>query len=461
MPRRVLLRPRLALAVVLALGAAPAACAPGETGPGGDPTGDVVGPFGAPAGADLEVYVFDGGYGAEYTDTVVDLYHRGLPGSRVDVSAVQEIATQLQPRFVAGNPPDLVDNSGRPLEVTTLADAGQLTDLAPLLAAPSFDDPAVTVGETLVDGVVQAGTHDGTLLELRYVNTAYGLWYSRSLFDRHGWTVPTTWDELLALGEQAKAEGIALLAYPGQAMSYLADVFVALVGKQAGLGALEALDNLEPGAWRAPAVVAAFDALAGLRTRGLVLDGCEGLDHTQAQTAFVRGEALFYPAGSWLENEMRHVTPAGFEMAIAPVPLLDDDAALDAAALTVVPGEPFVVPARAANPAGAMEFLRAMLSREAAADFTRRTGVPTVVRGTTGDADLPALRTVTEAIDAGAQPQLRAWFRTWYEPLRTQVFATLGDVLAGRVTAQEAATTLQETADDVAADDAITKHTRR
>ncbi len=44
--------------------------------------------------------------------------------------------------------------------------------------------------------------------------------------------------------------------------SYPADVFVALVGMQGGIDALQALDNLNPGAWQAPEVLAAFSALA-------------------------------------------------------------------------------------------------------------------------------------------------------------------------------------------------------
>ncbi|GAB2455887.1 N-acetylglucosamine/diacetylchitobiose ABC transporter substrate-binding protein [Xylanimonas ulmi] len=469
MPPRIVASPRAAvgtlwLSLTVSAVVAAVVAAAGCTGPAGDPAAspDAVGPLGAPARASVEVYLFDGAYGSAYLDTAVDLYHRALPGSPVEVKPVHDVATQLQPRFVAGDPPDLVDNSGRPLDLATLADAGQLTDLAPLLAAPSFDDPDVTVGQTLADGVASAGSVDGRVLALRYVTTAYGLWYSQALFDRHGWEAPTTWDGLLALGDRARARGVALLVYPGQAMGYVADVFVALVGKQAGVDALRALDNLEPNAWRNPAVVAAFAALAELGDRGLVLAGSEALTHTEAQTELLRGQALFYPAGSWLTSETRATLPAGFDLAIAPVPALDPStAALDAATVAVAPSEEFVVPTRAKNPAGAQELLRAMLSREAAAQFSRLTGAPTVVRGALDGVEVsPVLRRVLDAIDAGGEPELRAWFRVWYEGLRAQWLTTLGDVLAGRTGAREAAATMQAAADDVASDASVTKHMR-
>lgn len=456
--RRLLAVGGLAVSAMLTL----AACSAGAAGDDPSDSAEGVGAFGAPANQPLEVYVFDGGYGAEYTDKVVELYNKTIPGSEVEVNAVQEIATQLQPRFVSGNAPDLIDNSGTGIEIATLIDGGQLLDLTELLEAPSYDDPNVTVGETLTDGVVQSGTYEGKLLELRFVNTAYGLWYSQSLFEEHGWELPTTWNDFIALGEEAKAEGLALFAYPGQVPSYVADVLVAHIGKQGGIEALKALDNLEAGAWESDVVVDAFAALAELNEKDLILEGSEALSHTEAQTEFVLGKALFYPTGSWLENEMKGITPEGFDMAIAPVPLLDEStAALDYAALQVVPGEPFIVPSEGKNPKGALEYLRSMLSKESAAQFSKLTGAPTVVKGSLEGVEVTsALQTVTEAIEAGGNPDLRVMFRGWYEEIRTQWFTTLGDVLAGRATPEEAAATMQAVADKVAADDSVTKYTR-
>lgn len=259
-------------------------------------------PFGAPADEPLEVYLFDGGYGTEYAQGFVDVYNRTLPGSEVEVKATQEISTQLQPRFVAGDPPDVIDNSGQPVDGKTLLEDGQLYDLQVLLDAPSLDDPSMTVADTLTDGVVEAGSFGGQFVQLPYVNTVMGMWYSASLFEERGWEVPTTWEDFIALGEEVKEEGISLFAYPGQAPSYAATFWMALAIKEGGEELMLNIDNLQPDAWRDPAVEGAFEAMVELSDKGLILEGSEALSHTEAQTEFVLGKALFYPCGSWLEE---------------------------------------------------------------------------------------------------------------------------------------------------------------
>lgn len=55
------------------------------------------------------------------------------------------------------------------------------------------DDPALTVGETLIDGVAQKGRFGGEeVWTLNYAYSAFGLWYSEELLERHGWSPPVT-----------------------------------------------------------------------------------------------------------------------------------------------------------------------------------------------------------------------------------------------------------------------------
>ena len=67
---------------------------------------------------------------------VNEMYNQLYP----DATSVHRHATaqeQFQPRFVAGDPPDVMDNSGAGnLEIAALVAEGQLADLADLMAAP-------------------------------------------------------------------------------------------------------------------------------------------------------------------------------------------------------------------------------------------------------------------------------------------------------------------------------------
>ena len=69
--------------------------------------------------------------------------NRSTRARRVEVSPSTQIATELQPRFVGGNPPDLVDNSGaQAIGFNTILD--QLEDLTDVIDAPNLegvDDP--------------------------------------------------------------------------------------------------------------------------------------------------------------------------------------------------------------------------------------------------------------------------------------------------------------------------------
>src|SRR5436189_206882 len=79
-----------------------------------------------------------------------------------------------------------------------LAGAGQLADLAPLLDAPSLDNPDKTVRDTILSDAIPVGTYDGKVLVLNYVLSTYGVWYSQSTFAKHGWKMPTEWSEFLS-----------------------------------------------------------------------------------------------------------------------------------------------------------------------------------------------------------------------------------------------------------------------
>jgi len=105
-------------------------------------------------------------------------------GSTVKVSPTTKIATELQPRFVGGNPPDLIDNSGADaIGFSTILE--QLEDLKDVLDANSLE--GTPIRDTLFGGVEEPGTYDGKLAALNYVLTVYAVWYSASLFEQNAY----------------------------------------------------------------------------------------------------------------------------------------------------------------------------------------------------------------------------------------------------------------------------------
>src|SRR5687768_8341130 len=184
-------------AVALFTGARPlsafaqeASPAPGATNPlGVDPT------------APLDVVIFDGGFGDNYAVYVNEnLYGKLYPEAQITYLATIGLGAQLQPRFVSGNPPDVIDNSGAGnLDMAALIAEGQLADLAPLMGAVSYDTEGATFADTLVPGSQATGVFDGKQLYLNWALTVIGVWYSQTWMESKGYTYPKTWTDFIAL----------------------------------------------------------------------------------------------------------------------------------------------------------------------------------------------------------------------------------------------------------------------
>ncbi|NJC72687.1 carbohydrate ABC transporter, N-acetylglucosamine/diacetylchitobiose-binding protein [Planosporangium thailandense] len=462
--RRLLTRAATAGAVVVAAAGLPGCAMAGgarrETARGKKNSEN---PLGVSETAPLEVVIFNGGFGEEYARAHEAMYRQRHPKAEVRHTATQEIAKTLQPRFVDGSPPDVVDNSGAgQIDFNGLVSQGALTELAPLLDAPSLDDPGRTVRETLLPGSLLPGTYNGRTMALNYTYTAYGIWYSAKLLADHGWHYPRTWDEMIALCKVVKAAGIAPWTYQGKYPRYMSWPILAAAAKLAGPQVLVAIDNLEPNAWKHDAVKAAADAYYQLAVDGYILPGSEGMDHIQSQTEWCRGNAVFISCGSWLENEQKAVTPAGFQMTVAPTPNLTAGDKLPFAALRGTTGEPFVVPAKAHNVAGGFEYLRIMLSKQGAADFTRKVASLTCVRGAADGLPLPpGLASVTKALTASGDATFNWVYNSYYRKLeRTLVDAACGDLFTRRITPAEFVAQCQRGADEIARDSSVAKYRR-
>lgn len=237
------------------------------------------------------------------------------------------------------------------MDMGVLVGKKQLTDLTPLLDAPSIDDPSKKVRDTLRPGIVEMGQFDGAPVWIMYyAYTVYGVWYSQTALDKLDATYPETWDAMLALCEKAKKKGMAGWTYAGKYPYYLPFSLYPFIAKIGGREVLDKIDNLEPNAWKDPAVKSAFEAYYELYKKGYILQGTPGIDHIQSQTAWAKGKALFIPNGSWVENESANVIPKDFNLAVSGPTGLDSSDKMPFGTIWASGGEPFIVPAKANNP---------------------------------------------------------------------------------------------------------------
>jgi N-acetylglucosamine transport system substrate-binding protein len=322
----------------------------------------------------------------------------------------------------------------------------------------SIDTPGKTFAETLFPGSQSTGVYDGKQLVLFVAFTIAGVWHSQSLFDEKGWTYPTTWDEMLGVCETIKTDGISPWTYQGRFPQYMQfGVFMHLVHKVGGMDTIKALDNLVDGAWTSDEVLQATQMIYQLAENDYIMPGTAGLSHTESQAEWLQGNAVFIPCGTWLENEMRELTPEDFNMVIKPVPGPTADTF---SSIVAWPGENYIVPKNAANVVGGMEFMRAMLSKTNAQFFAKEISAIMPVQGGSEGIELStALQSALDAAEAAGDDLFNYRYKDWYTPLNNAVRDNMGELLTKRITPEQFVENVQAVADEVKADDDIPKYT--
>lgn len=413
-------------------------------------------PFGVAKSSTVDAVIFKGGYGSDYVDFAAEAMKKKMDVSAT-VKTTTTVAQELQPRFVAGNPPDIIDNSGAgAIGTATIID--QLEDLTPVINAQNYEGKKIA--DTLYPGVLSSGTYGTKLAEVRYIMTVYALWYSASLFQENGWTAPKTFDEAYALGEQAKAKGKYLFLFGTEAASYYLTMLQETAIKAGGDEVRLAIENLKPGCYtNQPAVRDTFAAMERIIKAGMMKPGGAGTQFTAAQAQWSNGqEALLYPSGAWIENEMKDQTKAGFEMRGAPALGLSSSDKMPYTALHAEAGEPFIVPSKGKNAAGGKELLRAMLSEEAATNFAKTRLAPTIVKGLV-PADgfgSTALQSQVSLLDAAGSDVFALLSISFYG-MNKDNLVVMNSFLDGKLDAAGALRELQAIVDKVAADSNVTK----
>jgi N-acetylglucosamine transport system substrate-binding protein len=119
------------------------------------------------------------------------------------------------------------------------------------------------------------------------------------------------------------------------------------------------------------------------------------------------------------------------------------------------------VPAKAKNPAGGMEYLRILFSKQSAKAFAETAGTLPAVAGATEGLTLSSgLGSVRDAVTAAGPETFTYRFRTWYAPLAKAVDDATGELVNKRVTAAQWSDRIQKAADAIAKDSSVQKYTR-
>ena len=121
-------------------------------------------------------------------------------GSDVIYEGTDAFATLLPVRVESGDAPDIA-MFPQPGLMTDFATAGDLVPITEFI-----DDATLTAAYP--DTWLDLGTFDSSIYGIWYRASVKSLvWYSPSAFEAQGYSIPTTWDELIALSDQIVADG--------------------------------------------------------------------------------------------------------------------------------------------------------------------------------------------------------------------------------------------------------------
>lgn len=293
-------------------------------------------------------------------------------GVTVELVTDPKIADVVRPQIIAGNSPDVyIYSSPSNTLYQSMTKEKQLVDLTDIYDGPGYDDETI-LKDQILDGLLTSSScdlyNDGHIYSAPFAFKSQGLVYNKALLEKYGWELPCTWDEFLALGEKAKAEGIALLTYQGIYPTYLDSLLMPALASAIGTEKLGELSRHGEGIITSEPAMEVLKNFAAIAENGYLLEGTVAMDHTQAQSEFMQGKALFITGGDFLPAEMASVEPcADFEWALTAPPALTKDQTR----YGIPTATGMCIPSGAENVALAKEFIRFIYTDTVAEIFAR------------------------------------------------------------------------------------------
>ncbi len=223
-----------------------------------------------------------------------DLESKGVSWSDMPVAGGggEAAMTALRARVTAGNAPTAVQMLG--FDIIDWAKEGALGNLDEVASAEGWDG--------VIPGALQNfSKYDGHWIAAPVnVHSTNWVWISKSALDAAGGKAPENWDELVAVLDKMKENGITPLAHGGQAWQD-ATVFDAVVLSLGNDFYKASMIDLDPEALGGEKMTEAFQRMEKLRS--YVDDNFSGRDWNLASAMVIEGKAGMQMMGDWAKGE--------------------------------------------------------------------------------------------------------------------------------------------------------------
>ncbi len=234
----------------------------------------------------------------DYFDALEEEFNATHDDIVLTIDSPNDASTILRTRFIREDYPDIIGIGGD-INYSYYIDAEILADVSDYPGLENIKQSYLDIGEAL-EIVPTEGVYG-----VPYAANAAGILYNKDMFAEHGWEIPTTWDELIALCEEIQSEGILPLEFgfldkwtclaPWNALAV--DLAPADVCKQVNRGETNFTEEYREAA----------EKYIQLIEYGP--DDPVAYSYNDACTAFARGEAAMYPIGSYAVPQILSVNP--------------------------------------------------------------------------------------------------------------------------------------------------------
>jgi raffinose/stachyose/melibiose transport system substrate-binding protein len=373
----------------------------------------------------------------DFINFALDEFAKAHPDIKLDVVAAEQSAykTKLNTAMASGNPPDVFYTLPGGF-LNAFVNGGQMYALDADLAKDGW-------GASFLESALAQTSKDGHAYAVPVDVDSVVFWYDKALFAENGWAVPSSYDELLALAEKIKGEGIVPFALGNKDAWPATFWFQYLEMRLKGSGVVSAFVNKDAKAALGDEGTKALEHVAALSSKGYFPIGFNGMGDQEANMLFLNGQAAMMLNGTWQIGASADA-PEGFELGYFAFPTVAGGAGDQSDVLAGVAAT-FGISEKAENKADAVTLLKFLTSSQVMTKYVElRKTMVTVKDATTEAAAGPVLFDISSKLMAKAG-HLDPFYDTAMPPAATNIYYTsLQGVLDGSVPPADAAKRLED-----------------
>ncbi|HQY90165.1 extracellular solute-binding protein [Caldilinea sp.] len=297
--------------------------------------------------------------GVEKWQPIVDAFEAKYPNIEISSESTAGSGAAVYPDLLktsmaSGSPPDVFFMWGGSI-AQPFIDAGQVMDLGPYYEKFEWNGK-------FAPWVVDRISYDGKTYGVPFNALGMGFWYRTDIFAENGWTVPTTFAEQEELCGKMKDAGMYCVSLGGKFGWHTMRVLDYFIEHTCGPELHDKLNRLEE-SWDQQCVIDAYTIFQTWIDNGWVVPDFLTVSPDDSRFPFFAGDAGLVLEGVWYEGVLKNNEQdvANFDFYLPPT----DQEPLRFSAFP----EQWMIPASAAHPDEAAEFINFITSAETQKQF--------------------------------------------------------------------------------------------